>query len=338
MPSFYPLTFKPIYKSRMWGGRRFATLFNRELPPSVPIGESWEICDRGEDVSVIETGEFAGMTLADLRKKYPVALFGEQAEENRDRFPLLLKFLNAEERLSLQVHPDNRYALRHENDLGKYEAWFVVHAMPGAEITRGFRAGTTRDKATKIIRQERLESIAYSFDVEKHDAIFIPPGTLHGVGSGLVLAEIQQNSDVTYRVYDYNRTDQNGQHRELHVDRALDVLSFRDLSSAKIKSVRIDPLHYRLSVCDFFSLYYYDFREPVHEYSINRFRILCNLEGHGTMISPEGLFEDVDFHPGTSILIPAAVKDYSLVPATHCVMLDIIPGKLMLRKTKRVIE
>jgi len=335
MVSFYPLTFKPIYKPKIWGGRRFGTLFNRELPAGEPIGESWEITDRHDGISVIDSGEFAGMTLKEFRHKFPEALFGEQVDEYKDRFPLLLKFINAEEKLSLQVHPDDKYAMKHENDLGKTEAWFVVDAMPDSEIVRGFKAGITKEKAKKAIEKGKIESIIYSFGVDKYDAINIPTGTVHGIGSGLVLAEIQQNSDVTYRLYDYERTDQYGNKRELHIEKALDVISIRDIGLPKIKPVQVEPLHYRLTVNDHFSFYYYDFCEPIHEYSVNRFRMLCNLEGHGTIISPEGLFEDVDFHPGTSILIPAGVKDYSLVPATHCVMLDIIPGKYMIRKKKR---
>jgi mannose-6-phosphate isomerase len=334
MTSFYPLIFKPIYIPKMWGGRRLATLFKRQLPPGEAIGESWEICDRPDTVSVVAAGEFAGKTLTELREKYPEELFGEQVDEYKHRFPLLLKFINAEEPLSLQVHPDNRYALKHEDDFGKTEAWYIVDAMPGANITRGFRAGITRDKAVKAINKNQLESIVDTVEVFKGDAVFISPGTIHGIGSGVVLAEIQQNSDITYRAYDYNRLTAKGKPRELHTDKVVDVLSFRDPGSPKVKPVKIDPLHCKLTTCEFFSLYKYDFREPIHEYSINRFRILCNIEGHGTIISPEGLFEDVEFHPGTSILIPAAVVDFSLVPATHCVMLDIIPGKMNLKKAQ----
>ena len=332
MTSFYPLTFHPIYQTKVWGGRRLSTLFKRQLPPGENIGESWEISDRPDAASIVENGEFAGLSLSSLREKYPEELFGEQVDEYRDRFPLLLKFIDAEEPLSLQVHPDSRYALKYENDLGKAEAWYIVDAMPGASITRGFKAGVTRDKALRAINKDQLENIVDTFEVDRGDAIFISPGTIHGIGSGVVLAEIQQNSDVTYRAYDYHRLGTNNKPRQLHTDKATEVLSFRDPGSPKVKSLKIDPLHYKITVCDHFSLYKYDFREPIHEYSINRFRILSNIEGHGTIISPEGLFEDVEFHPGTSILIPAAVVDYSLVPATHCVMLDIIPGKFHLKK------
>ena len=334
MVCFYPLTFTSIYKAKIWGGRRFATLFDRDLPAGVYVGESWEIADHGEDVSVVAHGDLEGTSLSELRRRYPDELFGEQAEEFADRFPLLLKFIDAEERLSLQVHPDTKYALQHANDLGKTEAWYVVDAMPGAQIVRGFRAGMTKEKVFKAIQQKKLEQVVNTVAVEKGDAIFIPPGALHGIGSGVVLAEIQQNSDVTYRVYDYGRTDSRGRQRALHIEQAMDVLSFRDLASPKLKPVKVNSLHQRLTVCDHFSMYVYHFREPIHEYSLNRFRILCNIEGHGTVISPDGLFEDVDFHPGTSILMPAAVKDFSLVPATHCVMLDVIPGRLTLRKEK----
>ncbi len=332
MVALYPLMFKPIYKPKLWGGGRFATLLNREVPASTHLGESWEITDRPGDVSVVADGDLAGMPLSELRQAYPRELFGEMADECRTRFPLLLKFIDAEENLSLQVHPDNRYALRHENDLGKTEAWFVMEASPGARITRGFRAGATPDKVLRAIQQKRLEQLVDTFDVSKGETIFIPAGTLHGIGGGLMLAEIQQNSNVTYRVYDYDRSDHHGHKRELQIDKALQVMSFKDIGAPKIKPTKVEPLHYRLVLCDHFSLYQYVYREPIHEYSIDRFRILCNIEGHGTIISPEGIFEDIEYHPGTTILIPAAVTDFSLVPATHCVTLDIIPGKMLLKK------
>ena len=335
MPGFYPLTFTPIYKHKLWGGRRFATLFGRDLPSGGNIGEAWEICDRGEDVSVVAAGELAGLTLRQLREQYPEELLGEQAAEHRERFPLLLKFIDAEQKLSMQVHPDDRYALRHEQDQGKCEAWYVVDAMPDAVITRDFRAGMTKEKVIKATQSGRFESIVNTFPVQKGDAIFVPPGTVHGIGGGTVIAEIQQNSDITYRVYDYNRTDQHGKKRELHVSKALEIISFRDIGPSKVKPVRINALHHRLVMCDYFTMHVYDFREPIHEFSVRRFRILCNVEGHGTIISPEGLYEDVDFHPGTVVLIPAAVKDFSLVPATRCRMLDIIPGKIMLKRGRR---
>ena len=334
MVSLYPLTFKPIYKPKIWGGARFNSLFGRNLPPGMRIGESWEICDRASESSVVAHGELSGMTLGELREKYPSSLLGDMAEECKERFPLLLKFIDAEEQLSLQVHPESRYALRRENDLGKHEAWYVVDAMPGAKLVRGLRAGTTREKLERALQQNKAMPLTYSFDVAKGDAVLVPAGAVHSIGSGLVIAEISQNSDVTYRIHDYGRTGHNGAPRELHVNRALDVISYRDMGTPKLKPVKIEPLHYRLAVSDPFSLYLYDFREPIHEYSLKRFRILCNLEGYGTIISPEGLFEDVDFHPGTSVLMPASVKDFSLVPATHCVMLDIIPGKVVLRRRR----
>lgn len=334
MAAFYPLTFKPIYKTKIWGGHRIAAMFHRDITAGSHIGESWELSDRPDENSVVADGAFAGMSFAELRARYPQEMFGEFATECQRAFPLMIKFIDAEEPLSLQVHPDNRYALKHENDLGKTEVWYIVDAMPGATVTRGFKAGVTPDKVAKALQQGKIESQVFSFDVKKGDAIFLPAGTIHGMSGGIFLAEVAQNSDVTYRVYDYGRTDSRGQARPLHLQQAMDVFSFRDPGPPVLKPVKVEPLHYRLVVSDVFSLYKYDFREPVHDFSLKRCRMFVNLEGHGTIISPEGLFEDVDFHPGTTIFMPAAVKDYSLVPATHCIMLDIIPGKVALRKRK----
>lgn len=335
MQSFYPMVFEPLYKEKIWGGRRLSALFQRQLPPDTQVGESWEIVDRPDAVSVIAQGDFKGMTLKYIRETYPEELYGECAQEYTDAFPLLFKFIDAEDDLSLQVHPDDKYARQHANDSGKHEAWYIVDAMPNAQIIRGFRAGITKDKAKKAWQKGSFADITDAFNVEKDDVIYIPPNTVHAIGAGIVLAEIQQNSDVTYRIYDYDRANIHGVKRTLHVDDAFRVMSFSDPGMPKIKPVNVTPLQQRLMTCDHFSLYRYDFREPIHEYSINRFRILCNISGFGTIISPEGLFEDVEFFPGTTILMPAAVKDYSLVPATHCVMLDIIPGKYMIKQKRR---
>ncbi|MCX7848428.1 MAG: class I mannose-6-phosphate isomerase [bacterium] len=334
MAAFYPLTFKPIYKSKLWGGHRIAALFHRDLPAGSHIGESWELADRPDDNSVVASGPFAGMSFAELRTRFPLEMFGDFAPECQRAFPLMIKFIDAQEPLSLQVHPDNRYALKHANDLGKTEAWYIVDAMPGATVSRGFKAGVTAEKVAKALQQGKIESLVFTCSVNRHDAIFLPAGTIHSMSGGIFLAEVAQNSDVTYRVYDYGRTDSHGRPRPLHLQQAMDVLSFRDPGSPILKPVKVEPLHYRLVICDFFSLYKYDFREPVHNYSLKRCRIFVNVDGHGTIISPEGLFDDVDFGPGTTIFMPAGVKDYSLVPATHCVMLDIIPGKVVLRKRK----
>lgn len=335
MQSFYPLVFEPIYKAKIWGGRRLSTLFDRQLPPDAQVGESWEIADRAEESSIIAEGDFQGMSLEYIRTNFPQELYGEQADEYTDRFPLMFKFIDAEDDLSLQVHPDDKYAQQHADDSGKNEAWYVVDAMPDAQITRGFRAGITQAKAKKALEDGTFPNVTDIYDVETGDVIFMPPGTLHGIGRGLVIAEIQQNSDVTYRVYDYDRSDVYGRKRPLHVEDAFNVLSFGDPGATTVKPVNVSHLQQRLITCEHFSLYKYDFREPIHQYSLNRFRILSNVSGFGTIISPEGLFEDVEFHPGTTILMPAAVKDFSLVPATHCVMLDVIPGKYVIKKKRR---
>jgi mannose-6-phosphate isomerase len=222
----YPLSFEPVFKDYVWGGRRLATL-GRRLPPEGPVAESWEIAAHEDGTTRVENGPFAGRLLTELHAQLGLDLIGRNNAwaQDRGKFPLLIKLLDANAPLSVQVHPDDDYARIHEgNELGKTEMWYVLAAEPGAEIILGVTAGTTREKLARAIEESRLEPYLHRLTVRTGDHICVPAGTLHAILGGLIMVEIQQNSNTTYRFYDWGRLGAGGKPRPLHVDRALDAV------------------------------------------------------------------------------------------------------------------
>ena len=218
-----PLFFKPIMIERVWGGNTLDTLHGKAIPAGKIIGESWELSDRPEAQSIVDGGEFDGWTLRQLIEKYPRELLGDLPP--RMRFPLLVKYVDAGDKLSVQVHPDDDGASVFD-DLGKTECWIVVHAEPGAQLVRGLKPGTTREIFARAIEEDKVETLLHYFQPKVGDVIALPPGTVHAIGKGLVVAEVQQNSDVTLRIYDYKRMGLDGRPRKLHVKEALDSIRF----------------------------------------------------------------------------------------------------------------
>jgi len=221
------IKFRPLYMERVWGGRKLESIYGRGLPDdSAPFGESWEIVDREAEQSVVEGGAFAGKSLHELWCHHREQLFGEGLPESV-RFPLLLKILDARQRLSVQVHPPTHVA----HKLGgepKTEMWYVAHAEAGAEIYAGLCAGVTREDFERGVGEGATASQVHRIAVNTGDFIFIPSGRLHAIGAGLVIFEIQENSDTTYRVYDWERAGLDGKPRELHVGESLRCIDFND--------------------------------------------------------------------------------------------------------------
>ena len=222
----YLLTFHPIFKERLWGGRNLERLYGKKLPATKPIGESWEISDRPGNASVIANGPLAGQNLRWLMEHHAGELLGDARALN-GRFPLLIKLLDAQEKLSLQVHPpaDKATALRGEP---KTELWYIADAAPGAELLVGLKRGVTRGEFERKIRDGSVADCFHRVGVQSGDTMFLPSGRVHAIGAGLVIFEIQQNSDTTYRVFDWNRVGLDGQPRELHVAESLASIDFND--------------------------------------------------------------------------------------------------------------
>ncbi len=217
----YPLTFDPIFKDYVWGGRNLSDQLGREIPDGI-VAESWEIAAHPDGSSVVNRGPLAGLSLPEVQARLGEALVGRNNQRmlELERFPLLIKLLDANRWLSVQVHPDDVYGLEHENDLGKTEMWVVLYAEPGAELIYGFKAGVTKDAFEAAIQAGDVEPWLHRVPVEVGDVIFVPAGTIHALGPGAIVAEIQQNSNTTYRIYDWGRP------RPIHVEQALDVLNF----------------------------------------------------------------------------------------------------------------
>lgn len=214
---------EPTYKDYLWGGEKLRTHFNKETD-CTPLAESWEVSCHPDGGSVIDTGIHKGKSLTEFLNKYPEAL-GEKGK-GMDRFPILVKLIDAKLDLSVQVHPDDDYGLRVENEYGKTEVWYILDAEPGAQLIMGFQRETSPEEVRLATEEGRLMELLHQVPVKAGDVFFIESGTVHGIGGGITLIEIQQNSNTTYRVYDYDRVGKDGQKRPLHLEKALDVMTY----------------------------------------------------------------------------------------------------------------
>jgi mannose-6-phosphate isomerase len=230
MVKLYPLTFDPIFKERIWGGRNLETLYGKPLPPGRRVGESWEICDRPGDQSVIARGPLRGQTLRWLMEQCPASLLGPRAPVP-ERFPLLIKIIDTQDTLSLQVHPPPGMAARLGGE-PKTEMWYVARADRGAELFVGLKKGVSRAEFERKLASQTVAECFHRIAVKEGDAMFLPSSRVHALGAGTVIFEIQQNSDTTYRVFDWNRKDRDGKARELHMPQSLASIDFGDFEPA----------------------------------------------------------------------------------------------------------
>lgn len=235
-PEPYPLQFEPIFKTRIWGGRALESVLGREIPDG-PVAESWEIAAHANGDTAVTAGPLAGQTLSQVLDKWGEKLVGSRNREALElgRFPLLIKFLDANRWLSVQVHPDDAYGLAHEGDLGKTEMWVVLHAQPQAEVIFGLKQGVGQADFAQAVAEGRVEETLHRVVVTPGDVIFVPAGTVHALGPGVIVAEIQQNSDTTYRIYDWGRTDADGRPRDLHTEKALEVIDWAQIEPSPVQ-------------------------------------------------------------------------------------------------------
>ncbi len=247
-----PLLFAPLYRRYIWGGRGFAAAFGRDLPPGDDYAESWELVDRGNDQSIVRAGPLAGRSLGQIVGERGSELFGHRPPA---AFPLLFKFLDARRVLSVQVHPDDERAARLDPpDRGKTEAWYVVAAEPGSRIYAGLKPGVGPAELAAAIRAGTCEQVLHAFEPARGDCVFIPAGTVHAIGAGLLVAEIQQSSDVTYRLFDWNRTGPDGRPRPLHVEAGVEAVTRTGPVGPVSPGATVDPAVRRLVSCEFFTL------------------------------------------------------------------------------------
>ena len=312
---FYPFKFHPVYKSYIWGGRNLES-FGRTLPEG-KVAESWEISGHPSGVSTVSNGELAGVTLIELITKYGRGIIGTALpEKDLKKFPLLVKLLDANDKLSVQVHPEDAYAFAHENgELGKNEMWYILEAKPGAKLIYDVRPGVTRDSFDQAIGRGEVGNCLKQLEVYPGDVLNIPAGLVHAVGEGIILAEVQQNSDTTYRVYDYDRVDANGNKRELHIEKALDVIDF-DATGRKEKveglpvKVGEDSQKRYMIANPYFAIEIYDVNGTVSENADgSKFYIYIFTGGAGEILYAG---DSLAVKRGESVLIPASLGNYTL--------------------------
>lgn len=309
-PTLYPLTFAPIYKEKIWGGRKLAQLFDRDLPEG-QIGESWDVAAHPNGMSVVDQGELKGRTLQEL-----VEMYGSELGVVGKKFPLLLKFIAAADDLSVQVHPDDAYAAAHEGDeLGKTEMWYIVHSEPGGRIIWGVKEGVTRDQFAQALQAggQAVLDCLNQVEVKPGDIFPISAGLIHALGKGVVVAEIQQNSDTTYRVYDWDRVDETGKGRELHIDKALDVTDF---------SPEARSFDYQYERCaQYFQMEVLEGPEEESFENDGRFHLLTPVTAPAVVKWDGG---ELELRKGQACLIPASLKLYS-VSSSGVVLLNYLP-------------
>ena len=285
--------------ARIWGGRRLESEFGKKLPPNEAIGESWEIVDRPEAQSVVADGTLMGMTLHELWITHREEIFGNTAAA--PRFPLLIKLLDAREKLSLQVHPPEKIAAKRGAE-PKTEFWYVAAADPGAELLVGLKKPMGRNEFGNALRSGTVANHVHSIQVKAGDGMFLPSGRLHAIGGGNLLVEIQQNSDTTYRVFDWNRLDDRGQSRQLHIEQALESIDFDDQQPRLIQQTGELLIRHPL-----FEIQKWLLASPREIASLEQFAIVCCLTGSLSC-------GDVDLKPGQFFLIPAQLQNREVNP------------------------
>jgi mannose-6-phosphate isomerase len=309
------LRFEPILKELIWGGRRLATLLNKPLGPGSRYAESWEVADHRDDVSRAAEGPHAGTSLRDLVRGRPDELLGP-ALGPRPQFPLLVKFLDAHQVLSVQVHPDDERGRRLANDNGKTETWVVVHSEPGSLIYAGLKPGVSRGDFAAALADGAVEPLLHRFEARPGDCILIPAGTLHAIGAGVVLAEIQQMSDATFRVHDWGRVGADGKPRTLHLAEALESTDFTAGPVHPIPT-RPEPIaercgtRERLAACPYFALERLRLTGPVRVGQRDRFTLLIGL-GSSAEVRHDGAAVRLDF--GQTLLLPAVLGPCEIAP------------------------
>jgi mannose-6-phosphate isomerase len=303
----YPLQFEPILKERIWGGRKLNSILNKPITSDI-TGESWEISTVEGDVSIVANGDLAGKSLNDLIQSNPEAIIGTEVYRKFGKqFPLLFKYLDAREDLSIQVHPNDELAKKRHNSFGKTEMWYVMQADNNARIIVGFKENSNKLEYLENLKNKTLLSILDDVKVKEGDVFFLETGTVHAIGAGLVIAEIQQTSDITYRLYDFERVDCQGKTRELHIDLALDAINYNKVDTHKKYNRELNQSNTVVD-CPYFTTNFLPLKGKleVEKSGISFTVYMCvdgsfELESNGTKL---------EYKKGDTVLIPAALNRF----------------------------
>jgi len=323
MNKLYPLKFSPIVKEKIWGGEKLKNVLNKRYAGD-NTGECWEISTVKDNISVVSEGFLAGNNLQELIEVYMGDLVGDKVFEKFGlEFPLLIKFIDADDDLSIQVHPDDKTARERHDSFGKTEMWYVLESDPGAELISGFKKELSKGEYIDALASGKLKEILNYEKVEEGDVFFMPAGRVHAIGSGILLTEIQQTSDVTYRIYDWDRKDTEGKSRALHTDLALDVIDFKNHSDYRTNYKKTLNKTVNIGECQYFSTNLIHFDKAVEKdfNFIDSFIIYICTSGKVNILTSEG--QKTLIQKGESILIPAEIKNLILIPEAKSKVLEV---------------
>ena len=309
--NLYPLKFEPILKERLWGGTKLKEVLGKPIENDI-TGESWELSGVKGDISVVANGPLAGTSLQEIIDQMPEELLGKGVVERFGKdFPILIKFIDAKQDLSIQLHPNDALAKERHNSFGKTEMWYVMDADPGANLIVGFNRNVTKEEYSESLENDTLLDLLNYEEVKEGDTFFINTGKIHAIGAGVLLAEIQQTSDITYRVFDFNRKDKNGNLRELHTDLALDAMDYKKKDDFKVDYRRdLDTVN-KMVDCPYFKTNFLNLNQNLDLEISKRssFTILMCVGGSAEIKSDT---RSVGIRKGETVLIPANSKSISI--------------------------
>lgn len=316
MSGLYPFKFKPILLDKIWGGNRINTILSKDLGNMPNCGESWEISGVEGNISVVKNGFLAGNSLQELVEIYMGDLVGDKIfKKFGEEFPLLIKFIDAQQDLSVQVHPNDELSKKRHNAYGKTEMWYVIDADENSLINSGFNGEVTKEKYLEYVEKGTLTDLLQYDKAVEGDVFFIPAGRVHAIGKGTLVAEIQQTSDVTYRIFDYNRKDDNGNLRELHTELAVDAIDFSRVDEFKTKYTAEENKSSEIVSCNYFTTNILGFNTTIEKNynQLDSFIIYLSLEGDFEVKYQDG---KVKVNKGETVLIPASLETFKLKPLT----------------------
>ncbi len=318
----YPFKFTPILKEKLWGGEKLKNILKKESKKN-QLGESWEISGVEGDVSVVANGFLAGNSLEELIEIYMGEMVGDEVfNKFNTEFPLLFKFIDANDDLSVQVHPNDALSKERHNAFGKTEMWYVIDAEPKSNLISGFVQPLSKEEYIEALNGGKLMNLLQKHEVTEGDTFFIPAGNIHAIGAGILLAEIQQTSDVTYRIYDFDRKDSDGNTRELHTELALDANDYNN-TNKKIDYQLKDNEAVNLAACEYFTTNLLNLTEPFDRdvYLLNSFVVYMCVEGSADIVYQDGKKEKVS--KGETILVPANIGEIEVVPDGKAKLLEV---------------
>lgn len=324
MNQLYPLKFKPILKEKIWGGQNLKSTLNKNIPDDKKIGESWEISGVENNISVVENGFLAENQLNELIEIYMGDLVGDKIYDQFGiNFPLLIKFIDANDVLSIQVHPDDELAQQRHKSNGKTEMWYIVDTQRNAELITGFNQEMNKENYLQHLKDNKISHILNHEIAKAGDVFFIPAGRVHAIGAGIVLAEIQQTSDITYRIFDWNRKDDHGNYRELHTEEALDAIDYKVYDNYKTHYKSTQNQTSKIVTSKYFETNILEFNEPIEKNynQLDSFIIYMCLDGRFEIEYYET--EKIKVEKGETVLIPAVIEHLVLKPVVQSKLLEV---------------